>query len=125
MTRYKCPKCKMEYDAPGKCDMCNVTLEKIEEKVTHIHNHHNEKHELRGHNHKPQKHEGHQEHQEHIHHDHEEHKEHANHDHDEHHEHNRDCEFQILLRHATPPVHLVRRFRVEPELTKRTHDSPV
>jgi len=37
MIRYKCPKCKMEYDAPGKCDMCNVTLEKIQEKETHGH----------------------------------------------------------------------------------------
>jgi len=43
MTRYKCPKCKMEYDSPGKCDMCNVTLEKIEEKETHMHNLHHEK----------------------------------------------------------------------------------
>lgn len=87
MTRYKCPKCKMEYDAPGKCDMCNVTLEKIEEKETHIHNHHNEKHEPQEHNHKSQKHEGHKEHEKHIHYDHEEHKEHTNHDHEEHHEH--------------------------------------
>lgn len=84
MTRYKCPKCKMEYDAPGKCDMCNVTLEKIEEKEAHIPNHHHEKHEPQEHNHKPQKHE---EHKEHANHDHDEHKEHANHDHDEHHEH--------------------------------------
>lgn len=87
MTRYKCPKCKMEYDAPGKCDMCNVTLEKIEEKETSIPNHHHEKHEPQEHNHKPQKHEGHKVHEKHIHHDHEEHKEHANHDHDEHEEH--------------------------------------
>lgn len=87
MARYKCPKCKMEYDVPGKCDMCNVTLEKIEEKETHIHNHHNEKHEPQEHNHKSQKHEGHKVHEKHIHHDHEEHKEHTNHDHEEHKEH--------------------------------------
>ena len=61
MTRYKCPKCKMEYDAPGKCDMCNVTLEKIEEKETHMHNQHHE------HIHKPQ------EHKDHVHHDHADH----------------------------------------------------
>lgn len=73
MTRYKCPKCKMEYDAPGKCDMCNVTLEKIEEKEAHIHNHHHEKHEPQEHNHKSQKHEEHKEHKEHIHHDHTDH----------------------------------------------------
>ena len=42
MTRYKCPKCKMEYDAPGKCDMCKVTLEKIEEKETRMHNQHHD-----------------------------------------------------------------------------------
>jgi len=69
----------MEYDAPGKCDMCNVTLEKIEEKETHIHSQHHEKHELQEHNHKSQKHKGLQKH--------EEHKEHTNHDHDEHQEH--------------------------------------
>jgi len=44
MARYKCPKCKMEYDAPGKCDMCNVTLEKIEEKEAHIHHDHVDHH---------------------------------------------------------------------------------
>lgn len=66
MTRYKCPKCKMEYDAPGKCDMCNVTLEKIEEKETHIHHEH-------------------EEHKEHANHDHDEHKEHIHHDHADHH----------------------------------------
>jgi len=32
----------MEYDAPGKCDMCNITLEKIEEKETHMHNQHHD-----------------------------------------------------------------------------------
>ncbi|MCJ7656356.1 MAG: heavy metal translocating P-type ATPase, partial [Candidatus Atribacteria bacterium] len=42
MARYKCPKCKMEYDAPGKCDMCKVTLERIKEKETPMHNMHKE-----------------------------------------------------------------------------------
>jgi len=57
MTRYRCPKCKMEYDAPGKCDMCKVTLEKIEEKGAHM-NHDQDEHP---------------EHQEHMHHDHADH----------------------------------------------------
>lgn len=26
MTKYRCPKCGMEYDAPGKCRMCGVKL---------------------------------------------------------------------------------------------------
>lgn len=104
MTRFKCPKCKMEYDAPGKCDMCNVTLEKIEEKETSIPNHHNEKHELQEHNHKSQKHEGHEEHEKHIHREHEEHKEHANHDHDEHKEH-------IHHDHADHHQQMVRDFK--------------
>lgn len=87
MTRYRCPKCKMEYNTPGKCDMCKVTLEKIEEKEIHIHNMHHEKHEPQEHNHKSQKDESHQEHEKHIPSDHEEHKEHTNHDHDEYPEH--------------------------------------
>jgi len=77
----------MEYNTPGKCDMCKVTLEKIEEKETHIHNMHHEKHEPQEHNHKSQKDESHQEHEKHIPSDHEEHKEHTNHDHDEYPEH--------------------------------------
>ena len=88
MTRYKCPKCKMEYDAPGKCDMCNVTLKKIEEKETHMQNMHHEKHEPQEPNHKSQKHEGHQDHEKHMNHDHDEHhepKEHMHHDHADHH----------------------------------------
>lgn len=68
MTRYKCPKCKMEYDAPGKCDMCNVTLEKIEEKETHIHHNHEDHKEHTNHDH-----DAHHEHKEHIHHDHADH----------------------------------------------------
>lgn len=107
MTRYKCPKCKMEYDAPGKCDMCNVTLEKIEEKEVHIHNHHHEEHEPQEHNHKPQKHEGHKVHEKHIHNDHEEHKEHTNHDHDEHHEHKE----HIHHDHADHHRQMVRDFK--------------
>jgi len=85
MTRYRCPKCKMEYDAPGKCDMCKVTLEKIEEKETQMHNMHDERHEPQEHNHQSQKHEGHKVPEKHLHSDHEEHKEHMNHDHADHH----------------------------------------
>lgn len=29
MPKYKCPKCGMEYDAPGKCEMCDVELEEV------------------------------------------------------------------------------------------------
>jgi Cu2+-exporting ATPase len=82
----------MEYDAPGKCDMCNVTLEKIEEKETHIHSQHHEKHELQEHNHKSQKHKGlqkHEEHKEHTNHDHDEHQEHKEHIHHEHADHHK------------------------------------
>lgn len=110
MTRYKCPKCKMEYDAPGKCDMCSVTLEKIEEKETSISNHHHEKREPQGHNHKSQKHEGHKVHEKHIHYDHEdheEHKEHANHDHEEHKEHKE----HIHHDHADHHRQMVRDFK--------------
>src|SRR5665648_889322 len=60
MTRYRCPKCKMEYDAPGKCDMCKVTLEKIEEKGAHMNHDQNE----------------HPEHQDHMHNDHADHHKH-------------------------------------------------
>ena len=87
MTRYRCPKCKMEYDAPGKCDMCKITLEKIEEKETHMHNMHHEKREPQEPNHKSQKDESHQEHEKHLPSNHEEHKEHTNHGQDEHPEH--------------------------------------
>lgn len=31
MPKYKCPKCSMEYDAPGKCEMCDVELEEVKE----------------------------------------------------------------------------------------------
>lgn len=31
MAKYKCPKCEMEYDAPGKCTMCDVDLVEVEE----------------------------------------------------------------------------------------------
>ncbi len=30
MKKYKCPHCGMEFDKPGKCTMCNVTLEEVE-----------------------------------------------------------------------------------------------
>ena len=107
MARYKCPKCKMEYDAPGKCDIYNVTLEKIEEKEAHMHNYHHEKHEPQEHNHKSQKREGHQEHEKHIHYDHEEHKEHTNHDHEEHREHKE----HIHHDHADHHQQMVRDFK--------------
>ncbi|MBD3248432.1 copper-translocating P-type ATPase [Candidatus Woesearchaeota archaeon] len=32
MTEYKCPKCGMMYDNPGKCDMCDVELKKVKGK---------------------------------------------------------------------------------------------
>jgi Cu2+-exporting ATPase len=32
MSKYVCPKCGMEFDKPGKCKMCNVPLEEVEEK---------------------------------------------------------------------------------------------
>jgi rubredoxin len=31
MPKYKCPECGMEYDAPGKCEMCDVELKKVKE----------------------------------------------------------------------------------------------
>jgi DNA-directed RNA polymerase subunit RPC12/RpoP len=31
MTKYKCPKCGMEFDAPGKGTMCDVELEEVKE----------------------------------------------------------------------------------------------
>jgi len=31
MTKYECPKCGMEFDAPGNCEMCDVKLEKTKE----------------------------------------------------------------------------------------------
>jgi len=31
MPKYKCPKCEMEYDSPGKCEMCDVKLEEVKE----------------------------------------------------------------------------------------------
>ncbi|MGB6607571.1 MAG: hypothetical protein WBF28_07170 [Atribacterota bacterium] len=51
MTRYRCPKCKMEYNVPGKCDICKVTLEKIEEKKAHMHGPHPEHKEQIHHDH--------------------------------------------------------------------------
>ncbi|MCJ7657497.1 MAG: hypothetical protein MUO55_06965, partial [Candidatus Atribacteria bacterium] len=84
MTRYRCPKCKMEYDAPGKCDRCKVTLEKIEEKETPMPKMHHEKHEPQEPNHQSQKDESHQAHEKQLPSDHEEHKEHTNHNQDEH-----------------------------------------
>jgi Cu2+-exporting ATPase len=62
MPRYKCPKCGMEFDKPGKCTMCNIPLEEVEE-------------EKEGK--KPEKKEMKHEHHEH----------HAHHDHTEHHKH--------------------------------------
>lgn len=30
MKKYKCPHCRMEFNRPGKCTMCNVALEEVE-----------------------------------------------------------------------------------------------
>lgn len=73
MTRYRCPKCKMEYDTPGKCDMCMVTLKKVVEKKKPMPNMHHEKHEPQKTNHQSQKGKSHQEH---MHHDHADHHQH-------------------------------------------------
>jgi len=35
MTKYKCLKCGMEYDKPGKCTMCNIPLEKVDKHDSH------------------------------------------------------------------------------------------
>lgn len=32
MKKYKCPKCGMEFNEPGKCTMCNVPLVEVEDK---------------------------------------------------------------------------------------------
>jgi Cu2+-exporting ATPase len=55
MPRYKCPKCGMEFDKPGKCTMCNIPLEEIEEEkeskkpekkeMKHEHHEHHEHHD--------------------------------------------------------------------------------
>ncbi len=37
MTKYKCPKCGMEYDRPGKCEMDGTTLVAIKEDPEHDH----------------------------------------------------------------------------------------
>jgi len=34
MAKYKCPKCGMEFDKPGKCSMCNVDLREVFEEKT-------------------------------------------------------------------------------------------
>ncbi len=39
MSKYKCPKCGMEYDAEGKCEMDGAKLVKIDEGASHKHNH--------------------------------------------------------------------------------------
>ena len=31
MAKYKCPKCGMESEEPGTCEMCNVELEEVKE----------------------------------------------------------------------------------------------
>jgi len=45
MEKYKCPKCGMEYEKPGLCEMCNVKLVKVSDKETHT------KHEHKQHEH--------------------------------------------------------------------------
>jgi len=62
MAKYKCPKCGMEFDKPGKCSMCNVDLREVFEEKTCEHCEHTE-----------------------MKHDHHEH--HGGHDHREHHKH--------------------------------------
>ena len=37
MNKYKCPKCGMEYDKPGKCTMDGAKLVKMEEKESSPH----------------------------------------------------------------------------------------
>ena len=37
MVKYKCPKCGMEYDQPGKCTMDGAKLSKMEEKESSTH----------------------------------------------------------------------------------------
>jgi Cu2+-exporting ATPase len=46
MEEYKCPKCKMVYNSPGKCNMCNVELENVKEgeKTPYVHHKHDKKH---------------------------------------------------------------------------------
>jgi len=62
MAKYKCPKCGMEFDKPGKCSMCNVELREFFEEETCEHPEHEE--------------------MKHSHHEH-----HGGHDHTEHHKH--------------------------------------
>jgi len=63
----------MEYDTPGKCNMCKVTLKKVVEKKKPMPNMHHEKHEPQKTNHQSQKGKSHQEH---MHHDHADHHQH-------------------------------------------------
>lgn len=54
MPIYRCPKCGMEFDKPGKCTMCNIPLEEVEEEkeskkpekkeMKHNHHEHHEHH---------------------------------------------------------------------------------
>jgi len=62
MAKYKCPKCGMEFDKPGKCSMCNVDLREVFEEETCEHSEHEEM-------------------------KHEHHEHHGGHDHTEHHKH--------------------------------------
>jgi len=117
MTRYRCPKCKMEYDAPGKCDMCKVTLKKIEEKETPMPNMHHEKHEPQEPNHQSQKDESHQEHEKQLPSDHEEHKEHTNHDQDEHPEHQEHMHHDHADHHRQMVLDFKKRFIISALVT--------
>ncbi|MCK5084158.1 MAG: heavy metal translocating P-type ATPase, partial [Candidatus Pacebacteria bacterium] len=51
MTKYKCPKCGMEYDESGKCTMDDTTLIEVKksQKNDHIHSH---KDDQKSHNHR-------------------------------------------------------------------------
>jgi Cu2+-exporting ATPase len=45
MKKYKCPKCGMEYDKPGKCSMDGTTLVKTDENHKHKHTENSKKHD--------------------------------------------------------------------------------
>ena len=70
MKKYKCPKCGMEYDKPGKCTMDGATLVKIEDSRTnkHQHNQPGNKHAEHHHDQDDHSHAGHNEHDHHDHH---------------------------------------------------------
>jgi Cu2+-exporting ATPase len=60
VKKYKCPKCDMEFENPGKCTMCNVTLVEVEEKKE------GKKPEKKEMKHEHHEHHGHTEHHKHM-----------------------------------------------------------